>query len=145
MTGFFGAGGMGGNVERDMPGGTVDFTKPVRIKDKPELGVRVVDTTYIADQAMRAFVLVVITGEDGNDQAALWDENGKPYRFDGRAIRNGYTLENVPEKIVWYFNVYKDGSAFPNVDRMLADKHSGDGKDRIACVRVEFEEGQYDG
>ena len=63
MTGFFGAGGMGGNVERDMPGGTVDFTKPVRIKDKPELDVRVVDTTYIADQAMRAFVLVVITGE----------------------------------------------------------------------------------
>ena len=144
MTGFFGAGGMGGNVERDMPGGTVDFTKPVRIKDKPELDVRVVDTTYIADQAMRAFVLVVITGEDGNDQAALWDENGKPYSFDGRAIRNGYTLENVPEKIVWYFNVYKDGSAFPNVDRVFADKHSGEAKgaEPLSLGRVKVPEGQ---
>ena len=147
MTGFFGAGGMGGNVARDFPrDGTVDFTKPVRIKDKPELDVRVVDTTYIADQAMRAFVLVVITGEDGNDQAALWDENGKPYSFDGRAIRNGYTLENVPEKIVQYLNMYDGGVVFGHATREFADGNAGGvrGGKRIACVRVEFEEGQYD-
>lgn len=147
---------MGGNVERDMPGGTVDFTKPVRIKDKPELDVRVVDTTYIADQAMRAFVLVVITGEDGNDQAALWDENGKPYSFDGRAIRNGYTLENVPEKIVWYFNVYKDGSAFIagadwqsgdiplSMDEAIAALQPGEAKgaEPLSLGRVKVPEGQ---
>ena len=142
MTGFFGAGGMGGNVERDMPGGTVDFTKPVRIKDKPELDVRVVDTTYIADQAMRAFVLVVITNAAGNDVATLYDENGKQYDLNGKASPSGYTLENAPEKIVQYLNMYDGGAVFGHATREFADENAGGA--RIACVRVEFEEGQYD-
>lgn len=76
--------------------------------------------------------------------------------FNGvKAIRR-YTLEgeeehgnngldnliNIPETHVRYFNVYEDSISPPHFTRSGAD--DGYSKGRIACIRVEFKEGQYD-
>ena len=123
----------------------IDFTKPLRVKGCSALGVRVVDSAFVAHQWLVPMVLVVITERDGVDRAAVFGADGIECDLTGVIAKEPVTLENVPEKHVRYFNVYTCGdgevSRF-NESRARADAVAGNG--RIACVRVEFEEGQYD-
>lgn len=129
----------------------IDFTKPLRVKGCSALGVRVVHSAFVARQefvARREFVplaLVVITERDGVDRVAVFGADGIECDLTGMIAKEPVTLENVPEKHVWYFSAYKtpDGEiTWLKESRARADAVAGNGC--IAYVRVEFEEGQYD-
>lgn len=123
----------------------VDFTKPLRVKGCSALGVRVVDSAFVARQEFVPLALVVITERDGVDRVAVFGADGIERDLTGVIAKEPVTLENVPEKHVRYFNVYKtpDGEmSWLKESRARADAVAVNG--RIACVRVELEEGQYD-
>ena len=123
----------------------IDITKPLRVKGCSALGVRVVDSAFVARQEFVPLALVVITERDGVDRVAVFGADGIECDLTGMIAKEPVTLENVPEKHVRYFNVYTygDGEILrPKESRARADAVAGNG--RIACVRVEFEEGQYD-
>ena len=123
----------------------IDFTKPLRVKGCSALGVRVVDSASVARQEFVPMALVVITERDGVDRVAVFGADGIECDLTGMIAKEPVTLENVPEKHVRYFNAYTHGDCWiPRLkeSRARADAVAGNG--RIACVRVEFEEGQYD-
>ena len=123
----------------------IDFTKPLRVKGCSALGVRVVDSAFVARQEFVPRALVVITERDGVDRVAVFGADGIECDLTGMIAKEPVTLENVPKKHVRYLNVYKtpDGEiTWLKESRARADAVAGNG--RIACVRVEFEEGQYD-
>ena len=123
----------------------IDFTKPLRVKGCSALGVRVVDSAFVARQEFVPLALVVITERDGVDRVAVFGADGIERGLTGVIAKEPVTLENVPEKHVRYFNVYIYGDC--EVSRLKESRARADavaGNGRIACVRVEFEEGQYD-
>ena len=123
----------------------IDITKPLRVKGCSALGVRVVDSAFVARQEFVPLTLVVITERDGVDRVAVFGADGIECDLTGMIAKEPVTLENVPEKHVRYLNVYTYGDGeIPRLkeSRARADAVAGNG--RIACVRVEFEEGQYD-
>ena len=64
---------------------------------------------------------------------------------DGRSGHglDEYDLIEVKEKSVFWANVYNEGRViYPHIDKHEADKQGG--ASRIARIRVEYEEGQFD-
>ena len=123
----------------------IDLTKPLRVKGCSALGVRVVDSAFVARQEFAPLALVVITERDGVDRVAVFGADGIECDLTGKIAKEPVTLENVPEKHVRYFNVYIYGDT--EVSRLKESRARADAvasNGRIACVRVEFEEGQYD-
>ena len=123
----------------------IDFTKPLRVKGCSALGVRVVGSAFVARQEFAPLALVVITERGGVDRVAVFGADGIECDLTGMIAKEPVTLENVPVKYVRYVNVYLYGDgaiSWPKESRARADAVAGNG--RIACVRVEFEEGQYD-
>lgn len=51
-----------------------------------------------------------------------------------------FDLENVPEKIVRWINLYQNRHTTDYKTKELEDIQAA--KDRIACIRIEFEEGE---
>ncbi len=49
---------------------------------------------------------------------------------------------NVPQKRVVYINAYDNGVVRVCATRVVADTYGG--KNRLACIRVEWQEGQFD-
>lgn len=107
----------------------LDFIKPVQTKDgRP---VEIVITTARGDYPVRGYI---------GDSTVLFS-----WLADGRACgaSNG-NLENVPPpKRYGYVNVYTNG--------ILGSVHKSRGycdlnasKDRIACIKFEIVEGQFD-
>jgi hypothetical protein len=85
---------------------------------------------------------VVVAVED-------WDGDWliETYTLDGRLVaeQKSIRIRNVPEKGVRYLNVYPDETQIGNYayfSRGEADRSAC--KDRIACVRVEYTEGEFD-
>lgn len=65
--------------------------------------------------------------------------------IDGRCwdhTTSDFDIINVPTKIVRYLNFYGPEHCFMYDTRPEADEHSS--PNRIACIRVEFTEGQFD-
>lgn len=84
---------------------------------------------------------------DGGDHVAVFGADGIECDLTGMIAKEPVTLENVPKKHVRYLNVYKtpDGEiTWLKESRARADAVAVAVNGRIACVRVEFEEGQYD-
>ena len=123
----------------------IDFTKPLRVKGCSALGVRVVDSEFVTRHGHELLALVVITERDGVERVAVFGADGIECDLTGMIAKEPVTLENVPEKHVRYFNVYIYGDG--EISRLKESRARADavaGNGRIACVRVEFEEGQYD-
>ena len=70
--------------------------------------------------------------------AKVWADLESP-TFDNEPL---YNYRVKPKKVVAYLNLYTGGGAFLHYDRSTADRTFAIG--RIACIRVEFEEGQFD-
>jgi len=74
---------------------------------------------------------------EGSIAASSWTREGFPYSLGAQS-----NLINVPPaKIVRYMNIYNSG-ATAYITKEDADRNHCE--DRIACIRVEFEEWQYD-
>jgi hypothetical protein len=97
----------------------IDITKPVRtvIGKKP--------VEIISDKGRGGFPYVGYLS--GSNVLAQWSEAG---------------IENVPEKTVKYLNMFSDGSYCIHITKDIADKFAG--PNRLSCLRIEYEEGQFD-
>ena len=118
----------------------LDPTKPVQTRGgKP---VRIL----CADRADSAYPIVgLVMLESGYEEPEWWMPDGSCYQ-NGSSDED---LINVPEKHVMYFNVYKGDCKYSirysaNGTREQADLSASGIVTRIACIRVEFEEGQFD-
>ena len=117
-----------------------DPTKPCATVDGRKAKVMAVDVDGGNDGpliAARIANRVAALGE----YIALFYPNGSAFGFDAQE-----GLVNVPEKIVRYVNWYETGnSAFVTSYASRRDaENAAAGWHRIACIRVEFEEGQFD-
>lgn len=118
-------------------GKMIDWDKPLRTKSG--LPVRLV-TNKATDLEYRRHG-VIVEGKDFDTYII--------YKNDGsyQSHPNELDLENVPEKIVRYVNLYeKEGPSWFYKSRQDSDKAASCriGGSRIACIRVEFEVGQFD-
>lgn len=111
---------------------TIDWTKP--IETTYGFPARVIATDIKGDCP----ILIAIMKSDGTETVALLDEMGRYLPTWRQAVRN------VPlAPVVRYFNLYSDGLMCTDHEtRKEADYNAG--PDRIACIRVEFKEGQFD-
>ena len=100
----------------------IDFDKPLRFMDSTD------ELKYIGLDS-RGFHVVEIVPVNGLIQV---DKYGKSAGWQD--------VENVPEKLVRWVNLYEGGACAAHITHELADQNAGIG--RIACIRIEFEEGE---
>ena len=105
-----------------------DFTKPVQTRSG--LPVTIITTEGRGKYPVLGYI-------DQDEVPFRWDENGE------HTISDAFNLINVPEKRVMYVNVYNDNEpVYRCQSRKDADEKEC--KKRIACIRVEYTEGQFD-
>lgn len=111
-----------------------DLTKPVRLRDgRP---VKILCTDLKADQPIAGRVM----DEDGDRESVeTWYENGH-YLYNDRVSE--MDLVNMPKRHVMYINFYGNDMFVSHSTKADAESNASD--HRIACVRIEFEEGQFD-
>ena len=120
----------------------LDLTKPVQTRDGRKVRVLATDRKGAAYYP----VLGLLTQADGEETVESWTLVGEFYSGD----TDEADLVNVPEKIVGYLNVYGTRSQYGQTSyrlydsRAIADAEADDMRGRIACIRVEFEEGRFD-
>ena len=107
-----------------------DFTKPVQTRS----GLPV---TIITTEGRAGYPVLGYIGDEKD--LSHWSLNSH-YVLD---LDNKYDLINVPEKRVGYINLFSNFTARGNyTDKSQADRSAG--QNRIACIRVEYTEGQFD-
>jgi hypothetical protein len=107
----------------------IDFTKPIRHRDS--------HLPMVFCEESENYFVCAYKHYDG-----LW----KTDEWDKRDVHK--CIENIPEKIVGYLNIYSGAHDATMVrgahsTRKGADKSAAD-IDRIACIRIEYEPGQFD-
>lgn len=112
----------------------IDFTKPVQTRCG--LKARIICTDRKSRGGYHVVALVAVPNED---EATLW------FSTDGES-EVGYQLVNVPVKHKRWINIYKDTKGDPYLStHSSSTKGEADanaGLYRIACIEIEFEEGQ---
>jgi len=115
-----------------------DPTKPCRTRSGAP--ARILDINL----RTREGTLIVAAIDVGNDEEVAFT-----FRPDGRYLDDGRTstndLVNVPEKHVRWINVFNTNSFHARrSDADIAAKNESRYRIRIARIRIEFEEGQFD-
>ena len=106
-----------------------DPSKPVRT-----VGLHL-PARIICDDRKGAYPFVVLVEHGGSEYADVVDSDGRG---------DAYVIENIPQKIVRYVNIYP-GYQFKGVSsRTRREADAVSTSHRRACIRVEFEEGQFD-
>ena len=120
----------------------LDLTKPVQTRDGEPVRILATDA-----KGSYPVVGLVYESEAGEDEAEFWTAAGHYY---AAGMESGFDLVNVPEKLVGYLNVYGTRSQYGQTSyrlygsRAIADAEADDMRGRIACIRVECEEGRFD-
>lgn len=110
---------------------TLDITKPVQTRDgKP---ARIVSTKLGKTYPLGA----IITYSNGDEVFNTYEIGGMQHANGVHSVND---LINVPEKFIRWVNFNKSGTVTSYVNRQSADYCARD--DRLACIKVEFEEGQ---
>jgi hypothetical protein len=111
-----------------------DPTKPVQRRDGKS--ARIIAT----DAICYAPIIALITSDDGGEFVQFHFHDGE---FAGKAP-DTYDLVNIPQKISGWINIYSNSSPTYSIylhnTREQADSSAYGG--RIACIHVEFEEGE---
>jgi len=116
---------------------TFDPTKPVQTRDGNK--ARIICSDRLAGQSV-----VALIEHCGSEIIAWFYANG---RSNSDNIDRPGDLVNVPEKHVrWvnFYHLYDGGVHTTYKSRKEADKGEFVNHNRIACKRIEFEEGQFD-
>ena len=119
----------------------LDLNKPVQTRDGRKVRVLATDR-----KGAHYPVLGLLTQADDEETVESWTLAGEFYSGD----TDEADLVNVPEKIVGYLNVYGTRSQYGQTSyrlydsRAIADAEADDMRGRIACIRVECEEGRFD-
>jgi hypothetical protein len=112
-----------------------DPKEPVQFRHAPEK-VRILAT----DLKHHLPILIAVTGSTGHEYVSFRHADGSIYA----AGEDAYDLVNVPKKHEVWINFYQHDAetfaicAYPSQE--LANKNAS--RDRTACVRVEFTEGE---
>ena len=111
----------------------IDWTKPLRTVDG-HFPVRVVCT----DRKHTTYPIVILIPKCGNEEwiLAVSPEDGN-FSSEHRPI-----VENVPERKRGWINIYENGDIFLHPSRILADDSMRTDRKRIACIEIEYEEGE---
>jgi len=113
----------------------IDLTKPVQTRDGRK--VRVLCT----DMKSETPIVGVVTQPAGKEEACWWYADGRYSLTPGHSA----DLINVPDTRVVWVNMYPESSSAAGAchrSQAKADKYAA--TSRIACVRVEYEVGQFD-
>lgn len=113
-----------------------DPTKPVQTRDGR--AARIIDTNFKCLQNKNYTLIVVITNNTNNESIHV-------FRSDGSYIdsKPDWNLINIPEKHVRWINFYNNAPcSLPYLSKEAANRGCGDLINRIACVRIEFTEGE---
>lgn len=96
------------------------------------------DVRFVSDQGPQDWPIIGFIGDDSKPYT--WKQDGA---FQPRG-QHKYDLIEVKEKKVIYVNVYEDSSicGYKSEPDAWNDRNQKNG--RIACVRVEYEEDQFD-
>lgn len=110
----------------------IDFTKPIRTKG----GLPV---TIISIRGRGNHPVIGYIGEKATLYS--WTPSGLVW-VHGQGHEND--LENVPDRIVRYLNMYEKVKFTSILHHSRLDANHDAGADRVACIRIEFEPGQFD-
>lgn len=110
-----------------------DPSKPVRTRDGRPARIICTDLRH-----PRFSIVALAQRHDGTEDFLLCTADGSislpcPSEND---------LVNVHEKDIGWVNIYAHGSSHLHRSRTDADKYAS--PSRIACIRIEYEEGQFD-
>jgi len=108
---------------------TIDLTKTARLVSSRR-PVRILCVEPESDYPLIGYY----DNDQGHRIHTAWAWDGRNYDMHGAQI------ENVTERDECWVNIYPAGTPAAHSTRELADKYAG--HDRIACVRVEYEEGE---
>jgi len=116
--------------EKTMP--AIDFTKPLQTRDGHT--VEIISTSARGPASILGYI-------GKSERIHRWEPSGK---FDSSNIdHHSLDLMNVPPaKHVRYVNIYGDGQAHVHTSSDTANNQAVGG--RIACVKIEYTEGQFD-
>lgn len=112
---------------------SVDWSRPIQTRDgRP---ARLLGELNVKQGNPYKKVVAVISEYGTHERAIIC-------RSDGVAQRKGPRITNVPRKHVRWVNMYdyRDGISGLYSSREAADR--GAIESRIACIRIEFEEGE---
>ena len=112
---------------------TFDPTKPVQTRDGRK--ARIV-SDRLSGGAHK--FIAIITHENGCENGYTYDEGGYYYCLSNPC---GLDLVNVPEKREMWVNVYEGCDILVRHDSRDSADSNATGN-RIACVRVEYEDGE---
>jgi len=111
----------------------LDLNKPVQTRDGRK--ARIICT----DMKRSDYPIVALTDRGDYEVCDLFTIDGT-CSLSAEPHKNN--LINVPEKHTVYINMYPDGREFSYASREEADECAA--TNRIACVKVEYEKGQFD-
>lgn len=110
----------------------LDLTKPMQTRDGRKVRL------LASDLAGKFPLVVAVARPDGSELLAVRCKNGGVY--SGR--QNEGDIINVPAKVIRYLNIYSDRAGLLHPSAIEADDVAEIG--RIARIRIEFNEGQFD-
>lgn len=85
-------------------------------------------------------IVGIIIVDLDTDRVMRWTEDGHAYK---NGLHSPVDLRPLPtKKQVRWENCYPEGEFYTYSSREEADRHAA--SDRIACIRVEYAEGQFD-
>ena len=108
----------------------IDITKKYKTKDGK-------DVILISDNGRGEYPIIGFIHDD--EYVKTWTKDGV---FNIGVILNHLDIVEVKEKKVSYLNLHSNGSGIVYPSREQADQYNS--CTRIACIRVEYEEGQFD-
>jgi hypothetical protein len=111
---------------------TLDLTKPVTTRDGQPVTILKTDLKTTTGYTILGYA----TAKDGTQTVRVWDPQGRVSY--GR--ETNHDLVNVPSVIKGWINIYNDGDCLLHSSKETADRLGA--SSRIACIYVEFEEGQ---
>jgi hypothetical protein len=119
-----------------VPDVNLDFTKPIQTKAGLEV-------TILSTKGRAPYTIIGYRGVETHSTS--WTQEGKWVDGDD----NHHDLMNTPPvKKVMYLNLYDSRKGIlttrEEADRLAASVEDNTFKHRIACVRVEYTEGQFD-
>lgn len=114
----------------------IDLTKPVQTRDGRKVRVLCTDRKGSSNSIVGLIVL-----EGGKEYVQTWEANGN-FVTSGDAPAD---LINVPDKRVVWVNMYPGPIMSAEASsRKQADNNATNNDRREACIRVEYEVGQFD-
>lgn len=111
----------------------IDFTKPIRTRDG-----RAVEILTTKGRGRYP----IIGNVEGDDVTISWKMDGSAYHSDMPASTD---LINVPQKYKVWANCYRSSNLHGATLRTHSSRESADvykGHGRVACIQIEFAEGQ---